>query len=70
MASSKRQNRPELIVRPGQQLVQVPDEENGKPITRVYVRDGRRTKSNSDDDDIESSALDGRRLECARLGGN
>jgi hypothetical protein len=52
MANSKKQNRPELIVRPGQQLVQVPDEENGKPITRVYVRDVNELSRDSDNETL------------------
>ena len=41
MASNGNHNGIELIVRKGEALVAVPGEENGQPITRVYVRNLR-----------------------------
>ena len=40
----------ELKVRKGQALVPVPDEENGEPVTRVYVRDMGECRSRADDE--------------------
>jgi hypothetical protein len=41
MASNGNRVATELIVRKGEALISVPGEENGEPITRVYVRDLR-----------------------------
>jgi hypothetical protein len=55
MASNGNRVATELIVRKGQRIVQVPDEENGEPITRVFVVDKNQPRRHVHDETLRSA---------------